>query len=120
MDKFAAITFSNFDNLPDVEGLNETAGSIMMLIGPTSRYFSVDSEPHWREWIGTLRWGEVVDNTNLILFTHRPSQTPDVLDEENVRLTDDISMYYTTMPLVSPWWWSESVPSMLTGTCEVD
>lgn len=41
--------------------------------------------PHWKEWLGTIRAGEV-EHCNLFLLSKLRSATPDVLDGENQTL----------------------------------
>jgi hypothetical protein len=41
--------------------------------------------PHWREWLGTIRTGEV-EGTNLFLLSKMQSQTPDMEAELKRRI----------------------------------
>jgi len=59
------------------------------------------SIPHnWREWLGTIRAREVED-CNLFLLSKQTSSTPDILDDENNKLTQRAWNFYVGLLLAS-------------------
>src|SRR5712692_4531992 len=51
-------------------------------------------EQHWREWLGSVKVGNLAQ-TSLTLFTHAPSNHPEILDEENHFLARSaLSIFY--------------------------
>ena len=60
-----------------------------------------DMPPHWRAWLGTIRTQEV-EGSNLFLLSKVPSQTPDILDGENVELKRRAGHFYSGLLLASP------------------
>ncbi|MFA6471415.1 MAG: hypothetical protein WCU00_05155 [Candidatus Latescibacterota bacterium] len=48
---------------------------------------------HWQKWLGTLKVDEL-SQSNLFLFAHAPTQTPEILDGENIRLSELINRLY--------------------------
>jgi hypothetical protein len=69
---------------------------------------------HWRQWLGSIRSGEVED-CNLFLLAKMPSGTPDILDDENARLENAAWRFYAGLLLASTFA-SAHKPIMLTGT----
>ena len=70
--------------------------------------------PHWREWLGAIRTEEV-EGSDLFLLSKAPSQTPDVLDGENVELKRRAGHFYSGLLLASPFAPAHS-PVMLSGS----
>lgn len=60
-------------------------------------------EKHWREWIGTVRAGEVA-KAQLILLVKSPSDLPEVLNEENESLMGLVGRFYQGLQLAAPIW----------------
>jgi hypothetical protein len=73
-----------------------------------------DMPPHWREWLGTIRTQEV-EGSNLFLLSKAPSQSPDILDGENVELKRRAGHFYSGLLLASPFAPAHS-PVMLSGS----
>lgn len=85
----------------------------------TGSQFQIPS--HWKEWLGTIRVEEV-EASNLFLVSKLRSQTPDILDGENVSLQRLVSLFYAGLLLSSPFSTAHK-PVILTGSCrngEVD
>lgn len=59
-----------------------------------------DIPPHWREWLGSIRAGEVED-CNLLLISKSPSSRPGILDDENQKLQRRVSDFYVVLLLAS-------------------
>ncbi|MDP2982973.1 MAG: hypothetical protein Q8O92_06575 [Candidatus Latescibacter sp.] len=57
---------------------------------------------HWQKWLGTLKVDEL-SKANLFLFAHAPSQTPEILDGENIRLSDLIHRLYLGLLVSFPY-----------------
>jgi hypothetical protein len=74
--------------------------------------FSVPA--NWREWLGSIRVGEVED-CNLFLLSKVASATPDVLDGENQTLQRRVWNFYVGLLLASPFAPAHK-PVMLTGS----
>ncbi len=70
--------------------------------------------PHWREWLGSIRAGEVED-FNLFLLSKLPSMSPDVLDGENEKLKQRVWHFYVGLLLASSFAPAHK-PVMLTGS----
>jgi hypothetical protein len=68
-----------------------------------ARRFPFDLEPHWREWIGTVR-ADQLTKASLILIAKSPSVTPDVLDGENERLIGLVGRFYQGLQIAVPIW----------------
>jgi hypothetical protein len=68
---------------------------------------------HWREWLGTIRAGEV-EGSNLFLLSKLMSSTPDVLDGENQKLQKNVWDFYVGLLLASTFAPAHK-PAMLTG-----
>ena len=60
-------------------------------------------EPHWREWIGTVR-ADQLTKAQLILIAKSPSNAPDDLDGDNERPMNLISRFYQGVQLAVPIW----------------
>jgi hypothetical protein len=73
-----------------------------------------DMPPHWREWLGTIRTQEV-EGSNLFLLSKAPSQTPDILDGENVELKRRAGHFYSGLLLATPFAPANN-PVMLSGS----
>jgi hypothetical protein len=74
--------------------------------------FTVPAE--WREWLGSIRTGEVED-CNLFLFSRLKSSAPGVLDAENQKLQQRVWNFYVGLLLASPFAPAHR-PVMLTGS----
>jgi hypothetical protein len=74
--------------------------------------FSVPA--NWREWLGSIRAGEVED-CNLFLLSKLASVTPGVLDAENQKLQQRVWNFYAGLLLASPFAPAHK-PVMLTGS----
>ncbi|MEW6248797.1 MAG: hypothetical protein AB1555_19105 [Nitrospirota bacterium] len=62
--------------------------------------FEID--PQWRQWIGTLRAGEI-EKANLVLLASSPSANPQVLDNENQDLERTVlKLWYSVLILGVP------------------
>lgn len=72
-----------------------------------------NTPPHWREWLGSIRAGEVED-CNLFLLSKLASSTPDILDAENQKLKQRVWNFYVGLLLASPFAPARK-PVMLTG-----
>jgi hypothetical protein len=70
--------------------------------------------PHWRDWLGSIRAGEV-QNSNLFLLSKLPSLSPDVLDGENEKLKQRVWHFYVGLLLASTFAPAHK-PVMLTGS----
>jgi hypothetical protein len=70
--------------------------------------------PDWREWLGSIRAGEVED-FNLFLLSKLPSRRADLLDDENVRLKQNVWHFYVGLLLASTFT-PANKPVMLTGS----
>lgn len=55
---------------------------------------------HWREWLGTIRTGEI-EQCNLILLSKMQSSAPDILDAENQQLQSQVWAFYLGLFLSS-------------------
>jgi len=69
--------------------------------------------PLWREWLGSIRTGEVED-CNLFLLSKLPSLTPNIYDAENHRLRQPVWNFYVGLLLASTFSPAHK-PVMLTG-----
>ena len=56
--------------------------------------------PHWREWLGSIRAGEI-EGCNLVLLSKKPSATPGILDGENQLLQRRVWGFYIGLLLSS-------------------
>ena len=72
-----------------------------------------DVPAHWREWIGSIR-ADQIENCNLALLCKMPSQTPDILDDENQLLQRLAWGFYVGLLLSSTFTPSHE-PIILTG-----
>jgi hypothetical protein len=68
---------------------------------------------HWREWLGTIRAGEI-EGSNLILLCKMQSSAPDILDAENQQLERRIRAFYRGLLLSSTFTPAHN-PILLTG-----
>ena len=71
---------------------------------------------HWREWLGTLRAGEV-KSANLFLLSKEPSAVPSVLDAENKLLQHWVQLFYAGLLFTSRFATARE-PVVLTGSRE--
>lgn len=78
----------------------------------TGTTFRVPAE--WRQWLGTIRTGEVED-CNLFLLSKLKSLAPDLLDAENQKLQQRVWNFYLGLLLASPFAPAHR-PVMLTGS----
>jgi hypothetical protein len=69
---------------------------------------------HWREWLGSIRAGEVED-CNLLLLSKLASLTPGILDAENQKLQQRVSNFYVGLLLASTFAPAHK-PVMLSGS----
>ena len=69
---------------------------------------------NWREWLGSIRAGEVED-CNLFLFSKLASSTPGVLDAENQKLQQRAWGFYVGLLLASTFAPAHR-PVLLTGS----
>jgi hypothetical protein len=69
---------------------------------------------HWREWLGSIR-AEEVDDCNLLLLSKLHSLRSDVLDDENKKLQQRVSYFYSGLLLASTFAPAHK-PVMLTGS----
>jgi hypothetical protein len=67
----------------------------------------------WKEWLGTIRAGQVEDS-DLFLLSKEISKTPDVLDGENEDLKQRVQNFYTGLLLASTFAPAHD-PVLLTG-----
>jgi len=74
--------------------------------------FAVPAE--WREWLGSIRTGEVED-CNLFLLSTLKSSAPGVLDAENQKLQQRVWNFYVGLLLATPFAPAHR-PVMLTGS----
>jgi hypothetical protein len=74
--------------------------------------------PLWREWLGSIRAGEVED-CNLFLLSKLPSLTPHVHDAENHTLRQRVWNFYVGLLLASTFSPAHK-PVMLTGRGKAD
>ena len=95
----------DWQNLSQTEELSPGLGFALRL--------PFNLEQHWREWIGTIRAGQLAE-AQLILVAKSPSDTPDILDEENQRLMGLVSRLYQGLQLAIPIWVDGDVV-LLTG-----
>jgi hypothetical protein len=69
---------------------------------------------HWREWLGSIRAGEV-DKCNLLLLSKLASSAPDILDAENKTLQQRVWTFYVGL-LLSSTFAPVHRPVLLTGS----
>src|SRR5438067_8751085 len=72
-------------------------------------------DSQWREWLGTLE-SRQVEQTNLALLRHAPSSHPDLLDNENQELLQEVTDVYALLQLSGITYYEYAVT--LTGTAE--
>jgi len=91
-EKFSCINFTGFS-------VAEAVPSEFRLDGATwaLRSFPVGLEAHWREWLGSLRTNEI-ERSNFILCASAASPNPEILDHENLELTEHL--YYNIFGLL--------------------
>jgi hypothetical protein len=58
-------------------------------------------EPHWRDWLGSIRINELTQDCDTIIVTFKPSDRPDVLDQGNKALSARVSNLIRTLPLAT-------------------
>lgn len=91
-EKFSCLTLTDFsmaEQFPGELRLDECTWAL--------RYLPVGLEDHWQEWLGSLR-AKDIQQSNLVLCTTTPSQTPEILDQENIDLTQ--KLYYIMFGLL--------------------
>ena len=71
--------------------------------------------PEWREWLGSIRVEEV-EACDLFIAAKLQSATPDVLDGENILLTNRVWGFYRGL-LLSSTFATAHKPIVLTGSC---
>jgi len=69
--------------------------------------------PHWREWLGSIRAGEL-EQCNLFLLSKMVSSTPDILDAENQQLQRRVWNFYAGLLLANTFATAHK-PVVLTG-----
>jgi hypothetical protein len=93
--KFVAIAFDNATS--DLSEVLAVAEGIFFC---PNAPFEIDLR--WRQWIGTLRAGEI-ENANLVLLASSPSANPQVLDNENQDLERTVlKLWYSVLILGVP------------------
>ena len=60
-----------------------------------------DAPANWREWLGSIRAGEVED-CNLFLLSKMTSAAPDVMNAEDQKLQQSVRHFYVGLLLASP------------------
>ena len=91
-EKFSCLTFTGFsvaDVFPGELRVDEGTSAL--------RGLPVGLEDHWQEWLGSLR-AKDIQQSNFVLCTTTPSRTPEVLDQENIDLTQ--RLYYVMYGLL--------------------
>ena len=73
----------------------------------------LDVPAHWREWLGSIRAGEI-ERCNLVILCKMASATPDILDDENQLLQRQVWAFYISLLLSSTFTPSHR-PIFLTG-----
>ena len=73
----------------------------------------LDVPAHWREWLGSVR-ADQIENCNLVLLSKFPSQTSDLLDNENRLLQRRAWGFYVGL-LLSSTFTPSHPPIVLTG-----
>jgi hypothetical protein len=73
----------------------------------------VQLETHWRQWLGTIK-AEQLDRANLFLLAKVSSTTLEVLDDENLKLSNQLWWFHTGLLLADRFGFEE--PLLLTGS----
>lgn len=73
----------------------------------------VQFDSHWRDWLGSIQ-SERYENSNAFVVAVMPSQTPSVMDGENITLTKQVTDYYYGLLLAGRLAYYEK-PLLLTG-----
>jgi hypothetical protein len=89
----------------------ESLGPHFQIIGGAD--FKVPDE--WRQWLGSIRIEEV-EACDLFIAYKVNAATPDVLDGENILLTNRLWAFYRGM-LLSSTFATAHKPVILTGSC---
>ncbi len=67
--------------------------------GRVGGMLDADDVRHWKEWLGSLRWEEIVDHGRRIVLLHVASARPEVNDDENVELQETLAVGWEALLL---------------------
>ncbi len=94
-DKFAALALRNASTEYFARKLELDLGDGLWAVNTAP----VDVGATWREWIGSIHAREIADS-NLWLVAKKPSQTPDILDQENHDLRAIVWQWFMGLLLI--------------------
>lgn len=57
---------------------------------------------HWREWLGTMAWDEIVRSERRLVLVSARSERPDVADAEDQQLNGDLLLMHQALLLAAP------------------
>lgn len=95
---------------PVVDDLTRVTRRTGIYIGPASR---VDLEPHWAEWLGSIRMNTLADS-QVMIEVIKPSAAPGILDEASEDAARDASSMFMGL-LLARNFVTNAAPTLLTG-----
>lgn len=57
---------------------------------------------HWRTWLGSVRWEEMIERKRRLVMIAMDSSRPDVLDDENETLSGELHLIWRALLLAGP------------------
>ena len=99
--KYAVLAIPRIGQFPELTQDHDLGFSTYILQEPETILSTIPEHP-WKEWLGSLAWEDLF-RANHIVVSHCPTQTPEVLDGENVALESHLTnMVYKALFLVAP------------------
>ncbi len=100
--KFACLVFELPAPFPHLKERYSFDANTDLFKGSVKELIQTSDSNHWKEWVGSIAWDSLNQNSKLILTTWQNSKVPEVLDSENESLQNKLLTIYRILPLVGP------------------
>lgn len=112
--KYALLALPHIGQFPELTQNHTVHDSTLLLVDPQS-ILSTISDTVWKSWLGELNWDALFE-TEHVFVSYCPTQTPEILDGENKKLTDFLvrSVYHGLL-LLGPFSGSGGKIHLLSG-----
>jgi hypothetical protein len=116
--KYSAILIPNIPFFPKVTSRIDLGSDVFLERGSLKDYLIEGEMEHWKEWIGELSW-KSMNEEMVFLVSVMKTETPGVIDKENVDLDTKVFRAYDVMLLVAPFLPPTNQPFSINGQAEL-